>query len=440
MKRLCVLILVVLSLGAVWSFSKRMTSDSPESVSLPEIRVEGLHPLVKTTIEKAVERVNEQPGFAQAWGELGMVLVAHDFPEAARTCLNEAAKLDPQEFRWSYYAGYSQVAFDFETALEHFDQALKLNPDYIPLRLRIAQILMQLGEIDRCAELLEAGRKRDPDNPYILVTQGRLALLQNQTEFAQDLFERAARLEGWMPRSAYQELVKLSNRKGDVERTLEYQRMLDKLPQVARLEFPDPILEQIRKLEGLSKSEAERADLALASGDFVTAISIYESLIRRRADLPTAHVNLAQAYAMSGRFQDAIAAYQQVLDKFGKNLPARMGLAASYERSGNFPAAIDQYRQVIEEKPDHKQAWFFLGMIHERQGRSDEAIRCYRESTKIDPSYPQAQLALGVALMQQKRFEEARTHIQRAVDLVPGDPTPAGFLEQVENLLKTSQQ
>lgn len=272
------------------------------------------------------------------------------------------------------------------------------------------------------------------------MTEGRLALLQNQTERARSLFEDAVSLPGWMPRSAYQELLILAKHRGDVERTLEFQKMLDQLPEVARLEFPDPILERIRELEGLSKSQAERADLALASGDFATAIRLYESLTQRRTDLPTAHVNLAQAYAMSGRVEEAIVAYQQVLDRFGVNIPARMGLAAAYQQSGNPDAAIEQYNQVLREKPDHKQAWFFLGMIYEQQEQTEEAIRCYRESAKIDPSYPQAQLALGVALMQQKHFEEAKTYIQRAVDLVPDDPTPARYLEQVDNLLKTSRQ
>jgi tetratricopeptide (TPR) repeat protein len=438
LKRLIGLILITLGLGgSLFLWSKFASRESTTSASIPQVRVEELHPLVREAIENASDAIEQQPDSAEAWGNLGMVLVAHDFPESALTCLAEAARLDPAEFRWPYYAGYSQAAFDYETALEQFDRALELRSDYSPLRLRMVQILIQLGEFERCEQILKIGRLREPKNPYLLVTEGRLALLQNQIERAQSLFENAANLPGWMPRSAYQELTILAKRRGDIDRTLEYQKMLDQLPQIGRLEFPDPILERIRELEGLSKSQAERADLALASGDFATAIRLYELLTQRRSDLPTAHVNLAQAYAMSGRVQEAIVAYQQVLDKFGMNIPARMGLAATYQQSGETEAAIEEYNHVLREKPDHKQAWFFLGMIYEQQEKTEDAIRCYRESARVDPSYPQAQLALGVALIQQQEFEQARIHIRRAAELVPGDPTPIEYLQQVERQLKT---
>src|SRR5208283_393935 len=42
----------------------------------------------------------------EAYGTLGQVYQAYGFDDAARASYENAAKLNPGSFRWSYYAGY----------------------------------------------------------------------------------------------------------------------------------------------------------------------------------------------------------------------------------------------------------------------------------------------------------------------------------------------
>ena len=419
-------LVLIVALGIGWWQFRSPATD------VPEVGTESLHPLVKEAIDAARLNVANDPRSSIAWGEYGMALLAHDFRDVARECLSEAMRIDPDEFRWPYFIGYSLEGDNYEEAVANYEQALVLRPDYSPLRIRLAHILMRLGAFDRAEEVLSAGRELEPANPFLLVTAGRLAMVQGEIDRARGMFEQAANQSDFMPLSAYLELVKLASRAGDYEQAYEYQQRMAGLPPVAKLEFPDPVLQGIRRFEGLSKSLAERADRALARGDFSSAIVAYEAFVRKRPDLPTARVNLAQAYALAGRMPKAIETYRLILDEFGDVVAARFGLAGTYERMGNVDGAIEEYRAVLDTKPDHKQAWFLLGLLFEQQGNRDEAIRCYREATRIDPSFAQPQLALGVALLKKGDLEAARAPIERAVELRPGDPVPAGYLQELK--------
>src|SRR6185437_3225758 len=59
----------------------------------PEIPPD-LDPIVRATIEKSRAQVLASPRAAPAWGRLGMVLVAHDFPDEGIACLAQAERLD----------------------------------------------------------------------------------------------------------------------------------------------------------------------------------------------------------------------------------------------------------------------------------------------------------------------------------------------------------
>lgn len=424
------LILVSVALLCILAFLLSRQTTPP--VAVPVIDTTGLHALVVTAIEKGIFEVHAHPDVAESWGQLGMILLAHDYAPEARECLRSAAELAPADFRWPYFSGYSFEGTSYEQALAHYQAALKLLPAYVPVRLRTATILLRLGRVEECDQLLSVGQQLTPNDPFLTLTFGRLRLMQNDFANAQEFFEAASKMPNWMPQQAFMELAKLAMRTGNYEQALEYQRKLQAFPELARLEFDDPVLQGIRQYEGLSKSLAETADLALARGDVSSAILAYESFVKKRTDLPNAFTNLAQAYAMGGRNADAIEVYQHVLDQFGPSIRAHIGLAGISAAQGNLEQAIVQYRAALDIKPDHKHVWLYLGSLYEQLANEAEALRCYRQSAAIDPSFPQAQLAIGIVLLKQGPPESARPYFQRAAQLAPGEELPQAYLRMTQ--------
>lgn len=408
-----------------------------ENTKPPEVDLAWAHPLVVKAIESARTEVLIRPDSSDAWGRLGLVFLAHDYAEPARESFVRAKELDPANFRWPYFLGYSFEQTDYDVALSAYERALALRPRYLPLLLRIASIQLRLGSFSDCEATLLRAKQLEPKNPYLLMLLGQMELARNQVNAAKAYFREAIEQKEWMAGPAYRELAKIAQRRGELEELRHWQQEVSRYPETARIELPDPILQQdLRRHEGLGKSLAKQADLALARGDLQTAVAKYREFVQQRPDIPTAHVNLANAYRFLGELESAESVYRDVLDRFGPNVPALFGLAGVYEQTSRVPLAMETYRRILEIKSDDEQAWFLLGMQQEASGDLENALRSYRSAIALDPRFPQVRLALGVALLKQGNALEARQHLEEAATLVPGDPVPLRYLEQARESSK----
>ena len=89
-------ILGVLAAG-LW-LGNRPTRAKPPAVDLSQADA-----AAAATIRKHLEAVTLHPESGLAWGQLGSVLRAYEFPLPASQCLAEAERLDPANPRWLYF-------------------------------------------------------------------------------------------------------------------------------------------------------------------------------------------------------------------------------------------------------------------------------------------------------------------------------------------------
>src|ERR1700757_3990321 len=69
-------------------------------------------PGLRKAVEEARTAIQKNPESAGPWGHLGMLLMAHSVDVQAKTCLQEAIKLDPKDGRWPYFYGLLLVRTD----------------------------------------------------------------------------------------------------------------------------------------------------------------------------------------------------------------------------------------------------------------------------------------------------------------------------------------
>src|SRR5262245_51121550 len=74
-------------------------------------------PEVTNAIEAARANVRLWPWSAERWGQLGILLLAHDMNAEALTCLAHAEEYDPADMRWPYYQGLIFLMDNPEAAL-----------------------------------------------------------------------------------------------------------------------------------------------------------------------------------------------------------------------------------------------------------------------------------------------------------------------------------
>ena len=111
---------------------------------LPVVSIDDFPREVREQVQQAYKAASTHPGDAEASGKFAMLLDLYNRPDDAARCYQRAQQLGPQIFKWFYYEGTlrSRQKKQLEAAAL-FRQALKLDPTYLPARLKYAASLLE---------------------------------------------------------------------------------------------------------------------------------------------------------------------------------------------------------------------------------------------------------------------------------------------------------
>ena len=102
------LLLTAIAAGAWYLYQRHEHElDAAALAHLPSIDLDESHPEVATVIRDSLSQIEESPRSAPAWGQLAMILMAHDLPAEAQHKFRQAVELDSAEFLWVYFLGIS---------------------------------------------------------------------------------------------------------------------------------------------------------------------------------------------------------------------------------------------------------------------------------------------------------------------------------------------
>jgi len=90
--------------------------------------------------------------------------------------------------------------------------------------------------------------------------------------------------------------------------------------------------------------------------DYVSAIPVYEHLLRLDPGDNRSWNNLGAAYHGVGRLSDAVSAYQKAVSLDRGNIIAWNNLGRMYYESNHFPEAIDAYQTALSMAPENEEA------------------------------------------------------------------------------------
>jgi tetratricopeptide (TPR) repeat protein len=124
--------------------------------------VSGAEPLMQQAIAAARAEIDALLGepegqsdpaaLAGAYGRLGALLLLLEVEAQADACLRNAMVLQPDAFRWPYYAGYlAMLAGNLDRAVDYLETARAIDPDYPALYLRLGKVRFDRGELARPA-------------------------------------------------------------------------------------------------------------------------------------------------------------------------------------------------------------------------------------------------------------------------------------------------
>jgi tetratricopeptide (TPR) repeat protein len=373
---------IILALSAWVSPAGGEHSRIPE---LPKLTIADLPAEVRDQVREAYDLARKEPQNATASGKLGMLLDLYHRPDQAVICYERAHQLDAGAFKWLYFLGSLQGRQGHVSeAAETLRACLRLKPDYLPARLKLAEALFTGGDLEASGQIYSAIVREHPDAAEAYYGLGRFYLGRGEAPTAGSFFGKACDL---FPRygAAHYQLAQIDRKLGKTEESEQqsawYVKNRTLVPPIE-----DPLRDELRRLDRSAASLLERG------------------------------VQLEEA----GRLEDAISATKRALQLDPRLMQAHVNLIILYGRVGNFRNAEEQYREALKLNPEkYPDAYYNHGVLLLKEGRLDEAQAAFVKALEINPSYASARNDLGYLLERQGNLDAAAAEYRKAVEEQP---------------------
>jgi len=357
------------------------------------------------------------------------------------------------------------------------------NPDSYPLRLRLAQLQEERGELTNAVETMETCLKSNPQAPEVFLYHGALLRRSGQPDKAREAFQKALSMNRYLAKAYYQ-LGSLER----AERRIPEAR--DALQKCIQLTPDDPyahyqlgmVYRELGELQ-LAQLELKRAcmlhpsdsyghsqlgqifqttrqwdqavleysqALSLKTNDPYVLERLGEVMIEKReferaAELlqeALSHqfhpdtrtmIKLGKVLQLLGRTRDLATQMEEVLRLSPGTPDAMFLLARAHIAEHDHVRAVSVLQNLLEIAPDNADAWLELGKLHQAQGKEDDAIAAFTKASPNAPDQAGVWNTIGVLLSNRKDYTEALNAFRKALSYDYSDV-------QIQNNLKTVQK
>lgn len=321
------------------------------------------------------------PALGRLYGEQGKKYHAYNLQDAAEVCYLQARRLDPKDHRWAFYLGYLyRQQGELARGKVQLEAALELEPKEKEVELALAQLLLELGEIEAAERHFLRLRKERYNLAVVHLGLGRIDSRRGAQQEALQQFQQALR-HG-------------PNRWEIHYRLAQVYRALGKMEK-ARIHLDRP-----------------RTPALLAS----PLLGELQSTVTGSARLQSRAAKLIKA----GFIPAAVSELEKALEADPQNAVARMTLGQALSRQDDPLGALRQYRLVLKIDPANYRALFLLGTILSQLGHDRPASLRYRQALGLRQGDPATHFNLANTLRRLGDFEQAEGHYRRMIDLSPG--------------------
>ena len=323
---------------------------------------------------------------ADAYGDMGKLLMAAALHDDAEPHLRRAQTLAPDDARWPYYLGHLyRTTGALEESVAAFSQVLSIRPDDPLTLLWLGEVHLLLGRPEEADPLFRTQLAMQPDSVVAHVGIGRAALAANDYAGAVEFLEAGLRLSGQTAVGVHYPLALAYRGLGRFDRAEAHMRQRADVAILAE----DPLMEELDTLIESPRAYERRGNRALSRRDWVTAAEHFRRGLVLEPGDPT----------------------------------LRHRLATVLFQMGDPGGAFVEFERILQTSPDFALAHFSLGVLLEGAGRRPEAIARFETAARHEPAYVEARLALAGLLRREGRFEEALLQYERVMEEgAPGDP------------------
>jgi tetratricopeptide (TPR) repeat protein len=402
-------------------------------VTLPDLSKAS--PPVQQQVREAYALLNEAKGkpgiadadLARAYGDLGKLLMAAEFREAAEPCLLDAQALAPTELRWPYYLGHlSKLRGDPAGSTTHFEEALRLAPDDVPTLVWLGNVYLDAGRVDDAERLFSKALSTQPRLAAAMYGVGRAALAKREYARAIDYLEQAQAQDPKAVTIHYQ-LALAYRGKGEADKAEMHMRLRGP----GEVRAPDPLMKELDALLESSVAYEVRGAQALDEGRWTDAAAYFRKGAALDPNEPSLLHKLGTALAMSGDSAGAFQQFEEVTRRWPHFAKAQYSLGVMLAGAGRYPEAVAHLQSAVTSEPSYVEAHLQLAESLRAMGRMEQSLAEYDETTRLDPRVAEARFGAAMALAKLGRIDQARQRLMEGARLHPERPEFSQALAQL---------
>jgi len=380
-----------------------------------------------TSLTDAIERSADAADLGAAYGELGKLLMAATYFDAAELCYLNAQTLAPADMRWPYYLGHLYKAKGpLAKSVASFEQALHLQPDNAAAMAWLGDVYLAQGRTDAAEPLFSKALALDPGSAAAHFGAGRVALARKDYAAAVADLEKALTLNP-QATAVHYPLAMAYRGRGDMasaEAHLARKGDIDARP-------ADPLMQQLDELLESAEAYNVRGGRELDAGNWAAAaVDFRKGLTLKPAD-PSLRHRLGTALYQMGDVSGAVEQFEQVVRTSPEFSKAHYSLGVVMEAGGRHAGAIDRFSTALHYEPGYMQARLQLADVLARAGRPDEALAHYERVLETMPGLKEAVFGYAMALIRLHRYQAARDRLTEGMKIHPGDPVFSHALARV---------
>src|SRR5262245_28628040 len=379
--------------------------------------------------------------------------------DEAELYLGKLVKLDPDKI-----AGRAQIidlharTGRLHQAISEYRQLIGSNPKYLRGYSRIAELLIEIGDLTGAANQVEAALRINSQDTDSLLIRGRLYSLNGLHQEAISDLDRVLRFEPSLPAALYYAadahlqnndatqarllvnrllsfypnnpmgllmMVRIhlsQNRSADAEKT-----STQVIEVIAQLKSNESALKSARIPadsipEWETKAFISRAIARIQLRDYQGAEKDLVQATKIDPDSPEPHINLAAIHLIHGDLAAAQRDAERATELSPGSISAITTLVNVYLRQGNYQAAHAKLDSLLHSQPVRVQLLEQKARVYAAQGDGTNAEKTLRRMIEIDSGYLNAYFALAdLYQSSRKQTEEAIRELRTMVSRNPNN-------------------
>ena len=352
-----------------------------------------------------------------AYGELGKLLMAASYFDAAETCYLNAQALAPADVRWPYYLGHLYKAKGpLAKSVLAFEKALQLRSKDVATLVWLGDAYLRQGRSDAAQPLFNHAVILEPGSAVAHFGTGRVALAQRDYPRAVAHLEKALALDAQATAAHYQ-LGMAYRGLGDLAKA-EAQ-----LAQKGNIE-PRPIDPLMREVDNLLESAEAynvRGGRELEAGHWSAAAEDFRKGLAVRPSDPSLRHRLGTALYQMGDATGAVEQFREVIRASPDFAKAHFSLGVVMEAQGRHQDAIESFSNALNHDTGYAQARLQLARVLGRNGHPLKALAEYQQLLERDPAMKEAAFGYAMTLVRLRRYRQARDRLGDALKSFPAD-------------------